>query len=63
MKYTKLFYFTVGGILILTSAIAFIYFTLFGYKAAVGQWISAGILGLTGAIFLAIGDGLEGRSR
>lgn len=59
MKGLKLFYFTVGGILILSSALAFVYFTLFGYRATGYQWISAVILLTAGSIFMAIGNELE----
>lgn len=59
MKGLKLFYFTVGGILILTSSIAFIYFLLFGYKATGYQLLAACVLGIVGAIFMTIGHDLE----
>lgn len=62
MKGLKLFYFTVGGILILTSAIAFIYFLLFGYKATGYQLIAAFVLGTVGSVFMTIGQDLEKRS-
>lgn len=59
MKGLKLFYFTVGGILILTSAIAFVYFLLFGYRATGYQVLAAFVLGITGAIFMTIGHDME----
>lgn len=62
MKGLKLFYFTVGGILILTSAIAFVYFLLFGYKATGYQLLAATVLGGVGSIFMTIGHDME-RSR
>lgn len=59
MKGVKIFYFTVGGILILTSAIAFIYFLLFGYKATGYQLLAATVLGVVGAVFMTIGHDME----
>ncbi len=57
-----LIYWCYGGFLLLTSSIAFIYFTLFGYKATIVQWLSAVILGVIGAVFLLIADEKQKKS-
>jgi hypothetical protein len=62
MKSTQVFYFVVGGMLILTSGIAFLYFTLFGKDATLQQWISALMLGSIGSIFLTIGNDMGKKS-
>ena len=59
MKGLKIFYFTVGGILILSSAIAFTYFLLFGYKSTGYQLLAAFVLGIVGSIFMTIGHDME----
>ena len=47
-------YFVFGGMLLITSAVGFIYFTLFSYDAQWEQWLSACILGVVGSIFLGV---------
>lgn len=54
MKKLQLLYFVIGGLMLLTTAIAFLYFTLFDYRASGYQWLSAAILGVIGVTFLAV---------
>ena len=58
------FYFAIGGLLILSTAIAFLYFILFDYGASGQQWVAAIILGFVGTVFVTIGNDLaKGRNR
>ncbi len=49
-------YFAYGGLLLLSSAIGFVYCLLFNIDATVQQWAATFILGVVGAIFMLIAD-------
>jgi len=55
----KLIYYSYGGIILVSSSIAFVYFTLFKYQATLTQWFSAAILGVIGMVFLFVANELE----
>ena len=55
----QIFYYTVGGLVLVTSAISFLYFTLFNYGATATQWTSALLLGGVGVVFTIVGNELS----
>ncbi len=49
-------YWSIGGLLLITSTIAFLYFVLFNYKPSWSQWFADVVLGVVGALFMKLAD-------
>lgn len=58
-KFSK-FYLYTGGIILVTTAIGFLYMVLFDNEFGGLQWLAAGVLALIGGIFMACGHYMEG---
>lgn len=58
MKQQQRLFFITGGLLLLTSATAFLYFTLFRYDATLIQWVSAIMIFILGVASVSVGNEL-----
>lgn len=59
-KFSK-FYLYLGGIILITTVLAFLYMVLFAQSFEPIQWFAAGVLALVGGIFMSVGHIMDGK--